>query len=315
MRPRSLYFAAFVALTFWSAAHAAERKARLTIEIQVTGDEVWHGKGSDEANVKFSQHLALITYMRSDGEPMDSNPKDPDDAQGPPQSPSAAEQADPETNPKPPLKSEEEMQAYVEEQARACNGDTNCLMKLSDETANWGAQVNGEAPEAAEQPEDDASAGRFLQYSGFSKCGATIKVQVNDSTQGAYGDANGAVPFQVVARADYAGTNADRELLCTQTDVVVDQQKKTLFTDGLLVFDVQGEVIRTERGKTQTIKGDIPLKIEAFNWVSSQLREAPLSGRRQTTLTLRKPNGSNVPFSANAQGAAKIELTWRFEEL
>jgi hypothetical protein len=88
-----------------------------------------------------------------------------------------------------------------------------------------------------------------------------------------------------------------------------------LFTDGLLVFNVRGEVTRTDRGKTTTKQEDIPLKGEAFGWVSSQLREATLSGKRQGTITLKKPNGSNVIFAGTPQGTAKIDLTWRFEEI
>jgi hypothetical protein len=189
-------------------------------------------------------------------------------------------------------------------------------MKLSDEAARWGAQLNGEvSTQETEESANDERSGRFVQYLGYPKCGATIRVRVNDVTEGAYGDAQGPVPFQVKSHADYAGTNDDRELLCTDTNVVVDLRKKTLFTDGLLAFDVKGEVTRTDRGKTQTKSDDIPLKTEAFNWVSSQLREAPLSGKRQGTITLKKPNGSNVIFAGTPQGTATIDLTWRFEEI
>jgi len=73
-----------------------------------------------------------------------------------------------------------------------------------------GAQLNGEAS-SSDGSEEEAAQGRFLQYFGFSKCGATIKVQVDDLTVGSYGDVNGPVPFQTKTHADYAGTNEDRE--------------------------------------------------------------------------------------------------------
>ena len=307
------------ALAFLSSVgvQAAERKARLTIDVQVTGDETWRGTGSDQAKVKFSQHLSMTTFVRTDGEPADVNPKDPNYGEQQMRKAAKVSQAAQGANKsKAPVKTKEEMQAYVEAQARACNGDTNCLMKLSDEAAQWGAQLNGEASaQSSDGSEGEGAQGRFLQYFGFSKCGATIKMQVDDLTVGSYGDVNGPVPFQTKTHADYAGTNEDRELLCTETNVVVDLQNKMLFTDGLLVFDVRGEVTRTDRGKTQTKQDDVPLKNEAFSWVSSQLREAPLSGKKQGTITLKKPNGSNVIFAGTPQGTAKIDLTWRFEDI
>jgi hypothetical protein len=314
----SLCIAAFAALTSTHSALAAERKARLTIDVQVTGDETWRGigKSSDQAKVKVSQHLTLTTFVKSDGELVDFNPKDPNYGEQQMQKAAKVNQAVAGTKgSKAPAKTQEEMQAYLEAKAKACSGDSACLLKLSDEAAQWGAQLNGEPAEQDEASDEGSGAGQFLQYFGYSNCGATMRTQVDDTTEGSYADVNGAVPFQVKAHADYAGTKEDRELLCTQTNVVVDTQKKLIYTDGLLVFDVKGEITRTEKGKTQTIKETLPLKGEAFGWVSSQLREAPLSGKRQATITLRKPNGSNVPFSANAQGTAKIELTWRFEEV
>jgi hypothetical protein len=311
----SLCVAALCAVGSLHVAEAADRKARLAIDVHVSGDETWRGNGSDQATAKFSQHLSLVTFVRADGDPMDSNPKDPNYAEQQMRKAAKVSQAaHGASKQRPPVKTQEEMQTYVEAQARACNGNTSCLMKLSDEAAQWGAQLNGEVSAQDSEGSEDAP-GRFLQYVGFSKCGSTIRVQVDDLTAGSYGDVNGPVPFQVKTRADYTGTNEERELLCTETNVVVDLNKKMLFSDGLLVFDVKGEVTRTDRGKTQTTKTDVPLKAEAFGWVSSQLREAPLSGKRQGTITLKKPNGSNVPFSATPQGTAKIELTWRFEEI
>src|SRR3954470_22952767 len=177
--PLSIAAVAFISSV---GVQAAERKARLTIDVQVTGDETWRGTGSDQAKVKFSQHLSMTTFVRTDGEPSDFNPKDPNYAEQQMQKSAKVSQAvQGNSKSKPPLKTQEEMQAYVEEHARACNGDTNCLMKLSNEAAQWGAQLNGEAPaQASNGSEDEAAEGQFLQYFGFSKCGATIRVQVDD---------------------------------------------------------------------------------------------------------------------------------------
>jgi hypothetical protein len=306
-------FAAVALLVSTSATHAAEAKARLTVDVQVTGEEVWHGTGRDQATVKFSQHLSFATFVKSDGELADFNPKDPNYDQQQMQQAAKATQAASDKN-KAALKTQEEMQKYVEEQARACGGDVTCLMKVSDEAAQWGAQLNGE-PVARGESQSESAAGQFMQYVGYSKCGASMRVQIDDATQGSFGDAHGPVSFQVKTQADYTGSADDRELLCTQTNIVADVQKKTIFTDGILVFDIKGTVSRTQGGKTQTAIEDVQLKTEAFNWVSSQLREAPFSGKRQTTLKLRKPNGSNVIFAGEGQGTAKVELTWRFEEM
>lgn len=304
------------ALAVATSTHAAERKARLTVDVHVTGEEVWRGTGSDQAKVKISQHLSFTTFVKSDGELADFNPKDPDYSQQQMQKAAkVAQAASGQKKSKAPLKTQEEMQQYVETQARACNGDVNCLMNVSNEAAQWGAQLNGEPTEEDKDAKNEASAGRFLQYFGYSKCGSSMQVQIDDVTEGSFGDVNGPVPFQVKTHADHIASEQDRELLCTETNIVADVQKKMIFTDGLLVFDINGTVTRTQRGKTQTATEDVPLKTEAFNWVSLQLREAPYSGKRQTTLTLKKPNGSNVIFAGEGQGTAKVELTWRFEEL
>src|SRR4051812_7505948 len=176
--PLSIAAVAFISSV---GVQAAERKARLTIDVQVTGDETWRGTGSDQAKVKFSQHLSMTTFVRTDGEAADFNPKDPNYGERQMSKAAKVSQATQSANKaKAPLKTKEEMQAYVEAQAGACNGDTNCLMKLSDEAAQWGAQLNGEASAQSSGSEDEAAEGQFLQYFGFSKCGATIKVQVDD---------------------------------------------------------------------------------------------------------------------------------------
>lgn len=97
---------------------------------------------------------------------------------------------------------------------------------------------------------------------------------------------------------------------------MIDTKQKMLYSDGLLVRGVKGSTTRTERGKTTQFQGDVPLKGEAFNWASEQLRKAPLSGTRKTVLKLTSPQGSHVPFAvAKGEGTATVEVSWRFEGL
>ncbi|MET0661349.1 MAG: hypothetical protein ABW110_24690, partial [Steroidobacteraceae bacterium] len=105
-------------------------------------------------------------------------------------------------------------------------------------------------------------------------------------------------------------------ILCSQTNLVVDPQQKVFYSDGLLVRGVKGSSTRTQRGKTTQSKGDVPLKGEVFNWVSEQLRKAPLSGTRKTVLKITTPQGSSVPFATTkGNGTATVEMRWRFEQL
>jgi hypothetical protein len=60
---------------------AGERRARLTIEVQIEGTERIDGNGSDHTSAQFREGYTLVTYLQTSGDLMQFNPKDPQYAQ------------------------------------------------------------------------------------------------------------------------------------------------------------------------------------------------------------------------------------------
>ncbi|MET0987690.1 MAG: hypothetical protein ABW034_20025 [Steroidobacteraceae bacterium] len=298
-----------LAATILQPAIAAERLARLTVEVKVTGQEQWrNAQGTDNAKVRIAQTVSYSTVVKTDGEIVDFNSKDPSYYQ---QQMSKAGQVTRAKN-KAPM-TEAELKSRVQKGQEACKGDQQCLYGLAMKASEWTSEMT--AANAAPAPLS-AGSGSYLNYLGFPDCGSKIHITVHDATEGAFADVQGPVPFSVKTTADYTGDDHERLILCSQTNLVVDPKQKVFYSDGLLVRGVKGSSTRTQRGKSTQSQGDVPLKGEAFNWASEQLRKAPLSGTRKTVLKITNSQGSSVPFAtAKGDGTATVEMSWRFEEI
>jgi hypothetical protein len=294
-----------------SPALAAERTARFTVDLKVVGKEYWHNAGAgDAANVRYVQHVTFSTAVRTDGEIVDFNSKDPGYGQQQMAKATQVSRAVTQARGQKPM-TQAEFQSRVQSAQAACKDDMSCLMNLSNKVAEWTLQM--QAGDTTAAPAEQGS-GRYLNYFGFENCGAKVHIDMENVTEGHFADVQGSVPFSVTSKANHDAAPIARELLCTGTNFVVDTERKQLHGDGWLVNPPTGVTTRVSRGRTTTSQSDIPFREEIIAWASEQLRVAPLTGAKKGVVKLKNTNGTGIPFVVTqGGGTAEVEMTWRFE--
>lgn len=293
-------------------AYAAERAGKLTVDLKVSGQEHWSNTaGTDQASVKYTQHVSFSTVVKTDGDVVDFNSRDPEDyAQQQMAKAARNAQSVARAQGQAPM-TQAEFQARMQKEQAACKNDMQCLMQLATKASQWTNQMMAGMPTAA--PPQQGS-GSYLTYFGFSKCGSKVHIDIDDSTEGSYADVQGSVPFSVKARANYDANPTELELLCNETNFVVDTVQKTFYGDGWLVQPPKGTTVWVDRGKTTQSQGDIPFRGEVIDWAAKILRKAPLTGTQKAVLPIRSSGPANIPFAVNkGEGSAQVEMSWRFE--
>jgi hypothetical protein len=301
------------------SAQAATQRARLTVKVDVEGTERVVGNGSDQASAKFREGYTIVTVVESTGELAQFNTKDPQYAQkmmGLAQGVHAKVNA---AQGKAPVKkmTQAEIQAYVQKKQAECGADQGCLMKLAYEAQDLMANMNTGGATAAGNP--GAYTGdepeRYLDYFGFDKCGASGSYYVDRTTQGTYGDVQGAVPYTVVDKADYRSNATEAGLICNSTTLVVDSQDNSFWMDSLAGLAPRGTSTKTEGSrKPETSSGEAAMHGEYQAWVLEQLRHAPRAGTKTTTMKLAV-GPSAALSSGKYSGQANVTLTWKLEDL
>jgi len=300
------------------SAQAGPKRARLTVKVDVEGTEQVRGNGSDQASATFREGYTIVTVVESTGELAQYNTKDPEYAQkmmGLSQGVQAKVNA---AQGKAPAKkmTQAEIQAYVQKKQAACGADQACLMKLAYEAqelmANMDAGGATAAGNAGAYTGDEPP--RYLDYFGYDNCGATTHVYVDRTTQGTFGDVNGAVPYTVVDQADHHGDANEVRLICNSHSLVIDTQDNTFWMDALAGLSPKGTSTKTVRGKTERSTGEAPLHGEYQAWVLDQLRHAARTGTRSTTVKLTQGRGGAL-HSGQYSGEARVTLNWRLEDV
>lgn len=308
-----------VALSLSVSAEAAAKRARLTVKVDVEGTEQVKGNGSDQASAKFREGYTIVTVVESTGELAQYNTKDPEYAQkmmGLSQGVQAKVNA---AQGKAPVKkmTQAELQAYVQKKQAACGADQACLMKLATEAQELMANMNSGGATAAGNP--GAYTGdepeRYYDYFGFDRCGASASYYVDRTTQGTYGDVQGAVPYTIVDKADYKSNATDADILCNTTTLVVDSQDHSFWMDALASLAPRGTRIKTIGGrKPETSSGEAAMHGEYQPWVLQQLRHAPRAGTKTTSMKLTV-GPSAALSSGQYSGQANVTLSWKLEDL
>lgn len=323
-RPRSIVAALSwvswlaVATSLPTQALAGERRARLTVDVKVEGAFSVVGTGNERESGEFHDSYHLVTYLKTDGDPSPINTKDPQygqkmmaraawvqrrvaEAQG--QMPSAKKVTP------------QEMQAALQQKQVACKGDQGCLMQLAMEASSMMANVDTGAPQGAVVPEEppEEEEPRYLTYFGFDDCGAETHVLVDRKVSGSYDDVQGSVPYSTTEKADDHADPVQIRLICNSQNLVLDVKTQTIFTDGVSAPSARGTSRSTESGRSTESEGDA-WHAPGWEWVTEQVRQAPASGRRSTTLVLdHVPGGSRV--NGKQTGQARIEMSWKFEDV
>ena len=301
------------------SAVAAPKRARLTVKVAVEGTEQVKGNGSDQASAKFREGYTIVTVVESTGELAQYNTKDPEYAQkmmGLSQGVQAKVNA---AQGKAPAKkmTQAEIQAYIQKKQAACGADQGCLMKLATEAQELIANMNTGGATAAGNP--GAYTGdepeRYYDYFGFDNCGASASYYVDRTTQGTYGDVQGAVPYTVVDKADYKSNATEAGIICNSTTLVVDSRDNSFWMDALVSLAPRGTSLTTIGGrKPEPSSGESAMHGEYQPWVLLQLRHAPRAGTKTTSMKLTV-GPSAALSSGQYTGQANVTLTWKLEDL
>jgi hypothetical protein len=306
-----------------SMAAAAEKRVRFTVDVKVEGTEGVVGTGTDRTSAKFTEGYSLVTYLKSDGDLAQFNSKDPDYARkmmGLAQNVHKkvkAAQGTAERLPAPKKMTQQQLQEYVKSKQTACGANQDCLMKLAKEAQELMANLDTGGATAAGN-ESEAYTGdeppRYLNYFGSENCGATSHVFVNRTTQGTLGDTSGAVPYTVIDTADYRGNQTELGLICVSHTMVVDTKDGSFSTDGAVLPVGKGKSAYTIRGRTEHSTGEAATHGEVYTWVSEQLRHAPRTGQKNTTIKLTQGRGAAV-HSGKYSGEARVTVSWKLEDV
>jgi hypothetical protein len=209
--------------------------------------------------------------------------------------------------------SQAEMQAYLQKKQAACGADTNCLMKLGQEANDLMLANMNQGQDSAEAYTGDEPP-RYLTYLGFDNCGAKVHTYVERTTNGTYGDVQGAVPYTIQETVNYDNSADELRLICTVHQAVLDTQDGSIWTDGAIAPHYKGTTSKTLGGKTTTSTATEFGHGEILGWVSEQLRHAPRSGHKTANLKLVQ-GPSNALHTGKYSGEAAVELSWRFEDV
>ena len=317
MFQKSAIALALAALVSVSAV-AAPKRVRLTVDVKAEGTEKVVGNGSDLANAKFREGWTIVTYFETDGELAQFNTKDPQYAQKMTGMAQGVQAQVNKAQGKAPAKkmTQAQIQEYVQKKQASCGADQNCLMKLAMEAQELVANMDSGGATAAgnvgaytgDEPP------RYLNYFGYDNCGATTHVYVDRTTQGTYGDVQGSVPYTVVDQTDYRGDANEVRLICNSHSLVIDTQDNTFFMDALAGLAPKGTSKKTVGGKTETSTGESPVHGDYQNWVREQLRHAPRTGTRSTTVKLTT-GPSAALHTGTYSGQANVTVTWRLEDV
>jgi hypothetical protein len=297
------------------SAEAAPKRARLTIEVKVEGTEKVTGTGDDQTATKFREGYTIVTYLNAEGDLEQFNTKDPQYGQKMMGMAAGVHAKANAAQGKAPAKkmTQAEIQAYVQKKQAACGADTSCLMKLGQEAndlmmANLNSGQDAAAPAAYTGDEPP----RYLTYLGFDDCGAKVHTFVDRTITGTLADVTGAIPYTIKEVVNYDNSADQLRLICNLHQAVLDTQDGTIWTDGAIAPHYKGTTTTTMRGKTTTSTATEFGHGETLTWISEQLRHAPRTGHKTTTLKLTQNQGAAI-HSGKYSGQAIVDLTWHFE--
>lgn len=320
------------ALSFAQGAFAAETYGRMTIEIAVDADQQWSA-GTDWGKTRITERYRIVTHVRWHGELDTVDPLAPDFAQKQMARAAAAQrriqdvQKRTGTTPIDVPKTPEAQRALMEKMQReqqACQGNLQCIMKVSN---TYAPVLNAIAMQAAGASYAEAGAdaepvdldaeeeARYARYGGYEGCPTTIEMRVDYKAEGAWADVGGMVPWKETYTANDRGNDHQRQMQCLAQDMVVDVKAGTFHSLGFGWPTPRGKRVYWDRlhGEEVNEDGGVPVLSEALSWASEQLRAAPTSGSRSTTLRPQQARGGAVTSGATHGGEVRVKLDWRFE--
>ncbi len=318
--------AALLGVALLAPAEAAERRARLTVELQLEGSARWQDAG-DSSQTTLKRRYRLVTWLQPVGEPMAVNTKAPDYAQtmmarsAQVQAQVQAQSAAPGRGGRPtapPMDMARQM-ALAQQAQATCGTDRDCLMRLL--APQVAAQVT---PDAARQAqlvrhaqtapvEDDGDDLRYQPFQGIDRCDAVVEARIEDALEGRYADVQGPVPWHIAYGATERPSADELRLVCLGASLVLDRRTQAITTDaGFALPEPKVASTRTERGRSSTSVDRLGLPEAVSQWIAERTRQAPRAGSAEATLPY---TSSRDTGRGRAEGRVKATLSWRFEEL
>lgn len=309
------------------SAHAAETYGRLTVDIRIDGEQNWSAQ-QDWGKTKIAERYRVVTHVQWDGELQTVDTLAPDYAEKQIAKGAAIQRRVAEvqqrtgTAPKNVPKTPEEQQALMQRmqtEQLACNNDPQCLMNLA---MRYAPVMNAMAMQAMPQPEtgapeidlDAEEVPRYAHYYGYEGCPTTIEMHVDYRAEGAWADVGGMVPWKETYSAHDRGNDLQRKMQCLGQQMSFDRQTNSFHSLGFSLPLPRGSRVYWDRlhGEERG-DGEVPTTGEALAWASEQMRAAPASGSRRTTLKPDRPRGGTVTTGARHDGEIRVQIDWRFE--
>lgn len=326
-RRAALCLIAMASATAAQTGHAGETLGRMTVEIDVQGAQSWKA-GSDYGNTRIAEHYRIVTHVKSDGRPSTVNTIDPDYARKQMAKSAAVQRKVAEAQKRqggtvtvPRTQAEQQaFAAKMQQEQAACGADTQCLMALMTQYQPVLTAMSMQASGVSEQDVDavdlDAEEeARFLDFFGYEGCPTQIEIRIDHKAEGAYADVAGMIPWSESYSADYHGNDTDRSMQCLNQQTVYDLKDRKIYTHGFGAPAPRGRSVRKDRLHGETVSENVEISgtSEALAWVAEQLRAAPASGSRTTTLPPQRARGGVVTSGAQNSGEITVSLKWAFE--
>nr|WP_316640485.1 hypothetical protein [uncultured Roseateles sp.] len=293
------------------AAPTAEKRLRLTLELSVEGDSSWQHAG-DSSKSRTQRQYKLVTFLRSDGQLQEFNPKDPQYAQ---QMMDRAAQvqvrvAKAQGRQAPQAMTMQQMAERAQQLKASCGENKDCLMRAAMELSTLRVLPAGGSAAPLADTLDTPPEPRYLSFHGFDACGAQFHEVVNDQAEGQYADVQGPVPWRSTSKAEGGLKPDGLRLLCLNHSLVLDTKTQTFMTDaGLFLPETAGRHTRTERGRTDTHEGEMQAIPSAGTWLAERTRQAPRRGSATVSLPAMAKGSGQV------QGTLNLKLSWKLEDV
>lgn len=302
-----------LAIAFAPPALSASRRIRLTVDVSMEGRESVTNRG-DHTSGRFREAYRLVTYLESDGELMQFNPRDPQYSQKMMAMQQAASQRAGSSPSAARKMNADELKAHLQKKQAACGADTDCLMKLAVEAQELVAQMDsggGGAPVVAYTGDEPP---RYLMFSGRGDCKPTAHAFVERTLEGTLADTGASVPYRMVEKVDYENDADEKRLICIAHQGVLDTRDDTFYLSGVMLPRVRGTLAITLRGATKTSVTTAAGHTEPLEWLAGLFSHVPRSGERSRTLALTRPEGVAL-HAGRFAGEASMRMSWKIEDV
>ncbi len=325
-------FCVLAALSFVSAAGAAGKQARFTLEIKVDGQQSWKAV-QDYGNATIAESYKVVSYLNAIGDLSNVATMAPDFAQkqmataARVQAKVAEAQGDAVKQPKTNAEYAALQKALAEKTQKAlaaCKNEMSCMMQVGQRHAQESAAIRhpsmtqAAASGAAEEDEPQADDYRYQTYAGDQSKLADVLITFNDRAEGAYADVGGMVPWTETHTASYRGNDVDRKLAALN-QFEYDVRENKFYTRQVGLPGARGRYTYKDRLHGAPTVNDNAEMIgvgEAIDWAMAQIRDGvPASGSKSTVLKPARARGGVVTSGATSSGAIKVSVSWKFERL